>query len=264
MTLRPAALLTAIALAALTLVGCNPTPVPTSSSVPSETPSPTPIEVVDPLAELPDDAVVGISMRATADTGAAVDILLVLHAPVPYGAPTAVPMANATADWCEGEVDESVFQAEGGFSFAQFDVTATAVDGTPAWPSTLPLHLIPGEGQGPTITAGGGAYPVERPNELNEEGFYVPHCQQDGFLAVPGTGLLYLGWGNDGGSLTGWIGTNYGGTFDSWGEPVNPDQVTLSNCASVITELGISMGGSPNAMSEFFSETQCGLVGSAV
>lgn len=262
MTLRPAALTTAVALAALVLAGCTPTPAPTNSSAPSESASPTPTE--EPVAPLPEDAVLSVSMRATADTGAAVDILLVLLKPVPYGDPAAVQAANATAAWCEGEVDESVFQAEGGFSFAELDVTVTAVDGTPAWPSTLPLHLIPGEGHGPTITTGGGAYPVERPNELNEEGFYVPHCQQDGFLSVPGTGLLYLGWGNDGGSLTAWTGANYGATFDTWGEPINPDQVKLSECTSVITDLGISMGGSANVLSEFFSDTQCLLVGSSV
>ena len=260
MTLRPSALAAALALAGLVLAGCAPAPAP----APTDSGTPTPVETETPVAQLPVDALLSVSMRATTDTGAAVDILLVLLKPEPIGSSVAAPRAAATLDWCEGEIDQSVLELDDGFSFAQLDVTATPVAGTTAWPAELPLHLIPGEGQGPTLAPGGGVYAVERPNELNEDGFYVPHCAQDGFIDVPGTGSLYLGWGNDGTILDDWIGANYGATFDLWGEPIDPDRVTLSDCATVITDLGKSMGGSESNLTEFFSSTQCLLVGSSV
>jgi hypothetical protein len=264
MTLRPAALATSLALAALVLSGCNPTPAPSNSAAPSESATPTQTEVAPPEVVLPADALLSISMRATTDTGAAVDILLVLLKPEPYDSGVAAPRVAKTVDWCDGEIDQSVLAVDGGYSFGQLDATATPVAGTEPWPSDLELHLVPGEGIGPSLASSGDVHQVERPNELNEEGFYVPHCQQDGFLSVPGTGSLYLGWQSDAPYLSAWIGANYGATFDLWGEPTDPGRVTLSDCASTITDLGKSFGASEQNMTEFFSETQCALIGSQV
>lgn len=262
MALRPVVATTAIAL--LVLSGCALLPPAPSASPTQSSATPTPTASEAPVAELPEDALLSVSMRATADSGAAVDIQLVLLKPVPVGDPAADPRAAAIVDWCEGEVDQSVLESGGGYSLGELKVTATSVPGTAPWPADLPLHLIPGEGQGVALAPGGAVYPVERPNDLNDPGFYVPHCQQDGFLPVPGSGSLYLGWSDDAALLKAWIGANYGATFDLWGEPVDPDRVKLSNCAAVITDLGASMGGSDSNLTEFFSPTQCLLVGSAV
>ena len=213
---------------------------------------------------LPADAVLGLSLHATNDNGAELDILLVLLKPEPIGSDAAAPRAAASLAWCEGELDESVLEAETGYSFGELDATVTAVAGTPVWPADLPLHLLPGEGGGPSLATGGAAYQVERPNELNDPGFYVPHCQQDAFLGVPGTGAVYLGWGNDGTTLDDWIGTQYGATFDQWGEPVGDPPVELSDCTLVVTDLGKSMGATDETFTPFFSATQCIVSGSAV
>jgi hypothetical protein len=263
MRLRPAIATTALAM--LVLSGCGLLPAAPTSSAPtgsSPTPTPTPTEAAP--APLPDDAVLSVSMRATTNTGAAVDILLVLLKPEPYDAGAAAVRVAKTVDWCQGEIDQSVLAIDGGYSFGQLDATATAVPGTAPWPSDLELHLVPGEGVGPSIASGGDVHQVERPNELNEDGFYVPHCQQDGFLPVPGSGSLYLGWNGDAPFLNAWIGSNYGATFDLWGEPTDPGRVTLSDCSATITPLGKSLGASETNMSEFFSDTQCALIGSAV
>lgn len=263
MSFRPLIAVSALAIVALSGCGLLP-PAPAQSNSQSEsTETPTPTATKAPVAELPEDALLSISMRATTDTGAAVDILLVLRKALPFDSPAAAPRVAATVKWCVDEVDQSVVQTYN-YSFAQLDATATQVPGTQPWPSDLALHLAPGEQTGPSIAEGGDVYPVERPNELNEEAFYVPHCQQDGFLTVPGKGELYLGFQDDADSLNAWIGANYGATFDLWGEPTDPGHVTLSDCKATITPLGKSQGASESNMTEFFSDTQCFLVGSQV
>lgn len=246
-----------LALSALVLSGCGllpPAPEPTEKPTASVTPTETPTAEPDPL---PADAVLSLSMRATNDSGAAVDILLVLLKPEPIGSDGAAPRAAATLDWCVDELDQSVLEAQSGYSFGELDVTVTAVEGTPVWPADLPLHILPGEGSGPSLATGGAAYQVERPNDLDEEAFYVPHCQQDAFLGVPGTGALYLGWGNDGTTLDDWLMINYGATFDQWGEPVGDPPVALSECTLVITDLGKALGANDSSFSAFASESQC-------
>ena len=257
MILRPAALATSLAIAALVLTGCAAAPAPVNST------TPTPAETEMPIVPLPDDAVLGLSLHATADNGAEVDIQLVLLRPEPIGSDAATPRASATATWCEGEVDQSVFEAESGYSFAQLDVTVTPVAGTAAWPSDLPLHILPGGG-GPTLAPGGGAYAVERPDDSGaaDSGYYVPHCLQDAFLAVPGVGSVYLGWGNDATTLDDWASSHYGATFDAFGEPTVENRFELTNCSTVITALGTSMGGSDASLPDYFSSTTC-RVGSA-
>lgn len=263
MRLRPVIATTALAVLVLSGCGLLP-PAPPGGPAPSEAPTSTPTPTEPAAAPLPDDALLSVSMRATADTGAAVDILLVLLKPEPYDSPTAAVRVAKTVGWCEDEIDQSVLGIDGGYSFGQLDVTATAVPGTAPWPSDLELHLVPGENDGPSLAHGGDVHQVERPNELNEEAFYVPHCLQDGFMPVPGAGSLYLGWNGDAPSLNAWIGANYGASFLLWGEPIDPDQVTLSNCSAVITDLGKSLGASESNMTEFFASSQCILVGSAV
>lgn len=249
------AALTAVLL--LSLAGCTPTPAPAPGGDSPASSTPKPTVTVEPELELPADAVLGLTMRATADTGAQVDILLVLLKPEAWDTANGQTRADATIAWCDGEVDEGVITAEGGTSFAQLDATVTQVDGTPAWPSDLPLHLLPG---GPndgsmTLTAGGSAYSVAPASE--GEGDYTPHCLQDVFVPVPGTGSAFLGFGNDASALTAWANSYYGATFDLFGEPVGAPRATLADCATVITALGESMGGSTATLPDHFSDTQC-------
>ena len=260
MTHRSATAISALALGALVLSGCGllpPAPTPTAKPTVEVTPTATPTPEPDPL---PADALLSLSMRATNDSGAAVDILLVLLKPEPVGSDGAAPRAAAIVDWCVDEVDQSVTESQN-YSFGELDATVTAVAGTPVWPADLALHLAPGEQGGAGLATGGAAYQVQRPNELDDPGFYVPHCQQDAFLGVPGTGALYLGWDNDGSNLDRWLTMTYGATFDEWGEPVGDPPVLLSDCTLVITDLGLSMGASASSFSEFFSDTQCFAVG---
>lgn len=252
------AVLTAVLL--LSIAGCTPTPAPDDDSPSSSTPKPT--VTLEPEVQLPADAVLGMTMRATADTGAQVDVLLVLLKPEAWDTANGETRAAATVGWCDGEVDQGVITAEGGFSFAQLDATVTQVDGTPAWPADLPLHLMPGgasDGSGPTLAAGASAYSVERPDDSgsDEGGYYVPHCLQDVFVPAPGAGSAYLGFGNDASTLGAWASSYYGATFDLFGEPVGEPRATLADCATIITDLGKSMGGSAATLPDFFSSTQC-------
>ncbi len=260
---RSALLLTVLA---ITLAGCTPTPAATSTPSASETESstPTPTPTQQQQLDLPDDAVLGITAHATADTGAEVDITLVLLKPEAWDTPNGTARGDATQAWCEGEVDDDVFTAQGGFSFGQLDVTVTPTEGSAPWPTDLPLHILPGGGGGPTIATGGAAYSVEKPDDSGSDdpGYYVPHCAQDAFLDVPGSGEVYLGWGDDGSSLAAWAFGNYGVTFDLFGESTD-DRVTLSDCAKVITQLGESMGGSDATLPDNFSATQCRVGSSA-
>ena len=233
----------------------TPTEKPTVDVTPTETPEPE-------AAPLPADALLSVSMRATHDSGAAVDILLVLLKSEPVGSDGAAPRAAALLDWCVDELDQGVLESESGYSFGELDATVTAVAGTPVWPADLALHLSPGEDSTAALATGGAAYQVERPNDLNDPGFYVPHCRQDAFLGVPGTGALYLGWGNDGTTLDDWLGAQYGATFDQWGEPVGDPPVELSGCTFVLTDLGTSMGATDASFTEFFSASQCIVQGS--
>ena len=262
MTHRSATALSILALGALLLSGCNllpPAPTPTEKPTVEVTPTETPEAEAAPL---PADALLSLSLRATSTTGAAVDILLVLLKPEPIGTDGAAPRAAATLNRCPDEIDQSVLEAETGYSFGELDVTATAVAGTPVWPADLALHLQPGEGGGASLATGGAAYQVQRPNELNEDAFYVPYCSQDAFLGVPGTGAVYLGWGNDGTTLDDWLGAQYGASFDLWGEPIGDAPAELSDCTLVITDLGTSMGATDTSFTEFFSATQCIVQGS--
>lgn len=257
---RTAALVPAVAIAALLLSGCGPqpSPNPTDDSVESATPKPT--ETVEAEVVLPDDALLGITMKATADTGAQLDIVLVLLKPEPWDSSNGATRAAATIAWCDGEVDEGVVTAESGYSFAQLDATVTQVAGTPAWPADLALHLFPGgssDGNGPTLTAGGSAYSVQRPDDSgsDEGGYYVPHCLQDVFVPAPGTGSAYLGFGNDGTTLAAWASSYYGATFDFFGEPIGEPRATLDDCTVIVTDLAKSMGGANFDIAS--SATQC-------
>ena len=258
MRARTAALATALLLTATVLVGCQPTPAPDPSDDSPTSPTPKPTVTQEQEVQLPADAVFSLTARATADTGAQVDILLVLLKPEAWDTATGQTRSAATIAWCEGEVDEGVITAEGGFSFAQLDATVTPVDGTPAWPADLPLHLLPAgatDGSGPTLAAGGTAYSVAPPSE--GEGDYTPHCLQDVFVPAPGTGSAYLGFGNDASALAAWANSYYGATFDLFGEPVGDPRATLADCATVITDLGKSLGASEATLPDFFSATQC-------
>lgn len=255
---RTAALIPAVAIAALLMSGCTPQPVPAPSDEPTVSATPTPTQTEEPALVLPADAVLGLTLRATADTGAQVDVLLVLLKPEAWDTANGTTRAAATVAWCDGEVDQGVITAESGFSFAQLDATVTQVAGTPAWPADLPLHLLPGGG-GPTLAAGGSAYSVQAPDDSgsDEGGYYIPHCLQDVFVPAPGTGSAYLGFGNDGTTLGAWVSSYYGATFDLFGEPVGDPRATLDDCTKFITDLGTSMGATDSSLPDFFSATQC-------
>ena len=260
MNFRTAAIATAVLLTATALVGCQPTPAPAPSDDSPASSTPKPTETQEQEVQLPADAVFGLSAHATADNGAEVDIQLVLLKPEPLDSPAGVERANATIAWCDGEVDQAVLEAEGGTSFAELDVTVSPVDGTPAWPTDLPMHVYPSGGEGfPTMTPAGGAYGVQRPDDSGSDdgGYYIPHCLQDAFVPAPGTGSVYLGWGNDETVLMAWATSYYGATFELFGEPVGAPRATLSDCSRVITELGESMGGSNASLPEFFSDLEC-------
>jgi hypothetical protein len=249
--MRSAALVSVAAIAMLLLSGCDPVPEPAPSggSSPSSTSQPT--QTVEPVVQLPADAMLGLTAHATAYNGAELDIQLVVLRPQKWNAGAGLTRSTATSAWCEGELDESVYSGQN-WSFGQVDVTATLAAGSPAWPGDLPMQIFPLPG-GPSLTAGGDVHQVQAPNTNNEDGFYVPHCAQNVFLDGPGTGSTYLGFEADGDALTSWTSTYYGITFDGFGEPIDPSRVTLTDCTTTMTDLGSAEASPTN----YFEATFC-------
>ena len=243
---RSAALLPGFAVAVLLLSGCGPQPAPTPTDDSPASSTPKPTEVVEAPVQLPADAVLGLTAHATADNGAEIDILVVVRQPLKWDAGEGAARAAATTAWCSGELEEAIY-ADQNWSFGQVDVTVTLAEGSAAWPTDLPIQVLPLPG-GPSLASAGDVHQLEAPNESGDEGYYVPRCAQNAFIDGPGAGSTYLGFANDGAALTGWSTTYYGVTFDGFTGAADPSRVELSDCTQV---------GMTEKWPESFSATTC-------
>jgi hypothetical protein len=261
MSSRAAAALVLASAALLALSACDPIPAPVSTTSPSVTPTPKQTIVAEPTLQLPADAVLGLSAVATADNGASLNIVVVVLSSAAWNQGAGSARSSATAVNCDGELDASVFDAES-FSFGEVDITATLASGSPAWPTDLPIQVLPlprDDGSGPSLTAAGGVVQLEAPNPAGdgEPGYYVPHCLQNAFLPGAGSGSTYLGFTGDASTLTAWASSQYGITFDGFAGPADPARVTLTACTQVVTPLGTSLGAPAGGFAEHYSSTVC-------
>lgn len=225
-------------------------------------PTPTPTEMPEAPAALtlPEDAVLGLVGIVTAPNGATADLAVTVHATLPWMAPDAAPAAAATAEWCTGEVDQSVIEGRG-FTFTRVDVRLTARDGE--WPDDLTLAVLPQPSPqvGSTIVAASGLRQVDE--DLTGDFLDgVPPCHQPALLDGLGSGVLYIGIpqdiaGVDGrASFTAWTAHDFGLTADLPGDLPDAD-VVFSACASALTPLGTEFGAPNEAWRDRFDAERC-------
>jgi hypothetical protein len=187
-----------------------------------------------------------MTAKATAANGSVMDLRLVVLQSQAWNAAGGVPRAAATSAWCEGELDDTVYGPYN-YGFAEVDYTAKLLGSEIAWPADLLVRLLPTPGDNVSVTAAGGAYPIEPPdpNAGDDPGYYVPHCQQPAYLGGPGSGIVYLGLGGDtvaSPPFSLWSQLSYGWTFDPITGSIDPSKVTISDCTASVTALGKKLG----------------------
>jgi hypothetical protein len=247
----------------LAIAGCSTAQELAAQSQLTASPSPSGTPEAPQPEPLPADAVLGFSAIATADNGAVLDISIVVHSSVIWNAGEGLVRSTATTANCSGELDESVYSSTG-WGFSRVDLTATLRAGSVSWPDDLVLQALPLPNDRFTIAPVGDVYQVEAPApEPAEPGYYVPQCVQNAFMNAPGTGSTYLGFTGDAAAgFTSWANESYGVTFDGF-EPMDPNRVELTECVSVITPLGASLGAPSTYWGEYSEGTSCQVGGTA-
>lgn len=226
MTRRPLIALLALPLAlALTACGGGGTP-----------PDPAPVEedpgipVAEEMPELPDDAVLAVLAELTADNGATMDLLMVVHKSTAWDDPAAADRPALMLEQCSGAYDEALF-ADQLYSFASIDVTATVTSGD--WPAGAGAWLVPATDYLAVVSTGDV---VEDPAADSE----APHCARDRQIAGPGSGTMVVAFRGDtddvgaAGGFTTWANHNYGYAILTSGE--------FTECGLIIPPLGEEFG----------------------
>ena len=236
----------------LVLTACAPTaptpPVaaPPASAAPSEA-------AAEPL---PDDALLQVTATATADNGAVLDLEFLVHKSLAWDNPAGVADADLMSQVCDGSLENSVYD-EQLWSFTRVDVSATPVDGTPAWPEGKRFSLFPLAWS--NAIAADGAVVDDQDVDIA-----TPFCVRTKYLGGPGTGILVLGQAGDtdavgaAGGFTRWANNNYGFTTVEAQEQTPADTgITVSDCAYVVTDLGTEFGGESDEWSFTNTDTSC-------
>lgn len=233
-------------LAAVVLAGCTP-PAPAPSPAPSASDAPSPSAPVTrppALANLPGDAVLGVSAVATGPDGAALQLAAIVHRSVAWDSPEGAPLAAMMTAGCAGALDESVYAADL-WSFALIDVSAIELgDG---WAPGAEIALHP-TGEFLALASDGALAEIAATPE-------TPHCDRSRVLTGAGSGRLVVGFRGDtdavgaAGQFTRWANHRYGFGAASG--------VMLSSCAAVVTELGASLGGGADTWSTADTATEC-------
>jgi hypothetical protein len=237
---RPLSLL---ALPLLLLVGCGPTPAPAPTDDSPATSKPTET-VGPPAAELDPDVLLVVSTRATAENGAALDLVLTVHRATAWSDDSAADRPALMTTTCEGYLDAGVYEANL-WSFVTADVTATST-GTAEWPADTRIRLFPTPTDDVSLASGG--FLVEDPDVDSA----TPHCARDRYLYGPGDGSLIAGIQGDtdeaaaAGNFTRWANQLWGFTGASF-----------SNCSYVVTPAGAELNGGAEWWSEQVDDSNC-------
>ena len=236
----------------LLLSACDP-------ALPQSPPVETPVSAAptEPAAEpLPEDALLQVTATATADNGAVLDLEFIVHKSLAWDDPAGVANADLMSNVCDGALENSVYE-EQLWSFTQVDVSATPVDGTPAWPEGKRFSLFPLAWS--NAIAGDGAVVDDQDVDIA-----TPFCLRTKYLGGPGTGILVLGQAGDtdavgaAGNFTRWANNNYGFSSVEVQEQTPADTgITVSDCAYVVTDLGKELGGDSDEWSFTDTDTTC-------
>ncbi len=172
----------------------------------------------------------------------------------------------ATETWCTGEVDISVFAAQD-YSFTDVDFSMALTEGSVDWPEHTPILLLPLPWTDTTIAPSGELESIDAATLLGQPESGIPHCLQPVLSYGPGEGTIYLGIagdkvGTDGAvPFTAWANHKYGFNANLPGT-LPPAPVTFSDCSSVVTPLGETLGAPTAQWQERFESAFC-VVGGA-
>jgi hypothetical protein len=232
MTRRPLLAVLALPLV-LALAGCNPGAPAPGDDPGSEAPGGDPTQEqpggVD--ADLPDDALLAVSVTVTASNGATMTVLAVVRASTAWDDPAAADRPATMTAECSGYLDATVYE-QNLWSFTLVDVTATTIDGD--WPGGEGVNVFPDPEFALVADTGG----------LGETTFAaddVPHCYRLKTITQPGSGTIVVGLQGDtdavgaAGGFTRWANHNYGFSAISAAE-------NLSACELTVTPLGAEFG----------------------
>lgn len=253
MNIRPLTAAALIAVPLLLLTGCFPsTPTPPPVDPPASSPEPS-----APAAEpLPEDALLELTATATADNGAVLDLVFLVHKSLAWDDPAGVANADLMTQVCNGSLENSVYD-EQLWSFTQVDVSATPVDGTPAWPEGKRFELFPLAWS--NAIAADGAVVDDQDVDIA-----MPFCSRTKYLGGPGEGILVLGQPGDtdavgaAGNFSRWANNNFGFTTVEVESQTPADTgITVSDCAYVVTDLGKEFGGDSDSWSFTNTDTSC-------
>ncbi len=232
MTRRPLLALLALPLV-LVLAACAPGDPGSGGETPPSTPAaePTQEQQGDGEPDLPEDALLAVSVTATASNGATMNVLSVVRRSTAWDDPAAADRPATMTAECAGYLDASVYEQDL-WSFTLIDVTAAAIEGD--WPVGEGVNVFPD----PEYTA------VADTGALGEDasaGSDVPHCFRLKTITAPGSGTIVVGLHGDtdavgaAGGFTRWANHNYGFSSISAAED-------LSDCVLTVTPLGEESG----------------------
>jgi hypothetical protein len=257
--LRPSLAVAAI-LSVVLLTACHPetTQEDPPSATPTSTPSSSPTASAAPLAP---DALLALVGTVTSESGAALELSLVVHSAMAGTDPAAAARVAAIAGWCTDEMDADTLKQ--GYSIVQIDYRATLV-GSTAWPSNLPIELLP-TAQDAALASSGDVHQVEILSQPAQPGDYVPHCQQPAFLDGPGSGSTYValaGDATDSPPFTRWADFHFGFDTENAQGSASPSLATFTGCSATVTPLASTLGYPSSTWAQEFKETHC-IVGGA-
>jgi hypothetical protein len=258
--IRAFALSVAVIAPLFLLTACDPaTPVVDPSPTEAvESPSPTPTAVavvVDP------DALLLVTATATADNGAVLHLSMQVHKSTNWDDPEASDRPDLMTQTCEGGLDSSIY-ADQLWAFTSASVDATAVDGTPAWPSDKVIHLLPYVTDGYTLAPDGFVFWDEDVDSA------TPYCVRDMDINSAGSGALVIGIEGDSdtvgaaGNFTRWANTTYGFSGqEAKGQTAAQAGITITDCVFTVTDLGEQFHGGADWWSEHVTESACQIGG---
>ena len=250
MTRRPLFALLALPLV-LALAACDPgssaTPSGSSSSSSSSSGDGSGSDLGEaPEIEVPADAGVLIQGTVTADSGAVLDLALIVYPPTNWNSPAAPERPALMTAACAGYLDESVYEMQG-WNFVRVDVVATLREGSDPWPSDAPPITIAPTAEFVALASEG--FPGEDP----EADSNAPHCDRNRVVTGPGEGTFVFGLSDDI-HLEDTAANGLKWTQHSYGFTVPGVVLAVSDCSITSTPLAESahwpVGGVPEEVTD--------------
>jgi hypothetical protein len=243
----------AVVVLVVVLAGCFPQAPGPEVPEPSAAPTETQAEETEPSAALPADAVLVVKALATADTGAALQLTLVVHQSVASSDDTGA--RQLLLDACSGGLDGALLD-ENLWSTTTIDVSAESTTDA-AWPGDHRIGVLPFATY--VDIAAEGA--VLDDAEVSDD---TPGCRRDKVLFGAGDGTIWMGLHGDtdgagaAGNFTRWANHNYGFTgVRVSGQSAADSGITISDCAYEVTDAGLALNGDAEWWGSRINDSHC-------